>query len=49
MTWLAEIIVEGFWQGAVETAYRKWGFLAAVAVLFSPFVVGGLLLYLVLD
>lgn len=48
MTWLVEIIVEGFWQGAVEAANRKWGWLAAVAVLFSPFAIGGLLLWMVL-
>lgn len=42
MTWLAEILVQGFWEGVVETAYRKWGLLGGAAALLGPFVVLGL-------
>nr|WP_267495227.1 hypothetical protein [Sphingomonas sp. PL-96] len=36
-------MIEGFWEGAVEAAYRRWGFLAGAAALFAPFLVLGLL------
>lgn len=48
MTWIAEIIIEGFWEGAVEVAYRKGGWAGGAAVLFGPFVVIGLALWVVL-
>ena len=45
MAWLVEIIVEGFWEGAVHTAYRKWGLLGGALALFSPFIAFGLLIW----
>ncbi|HKX22290.1 MAG TPA: hypothetical protein VJM81_03340, partial [Rhizorhapis sp.] len=46
MAWLAEMIVQGFWEGAVEAAYRKWGWVGGAVALLGPFVVGGLLLWI---
>jgi hypothetical protein len=48
MTWIAEIIVQGFWEGAVEVAYRKWGWIGGAVALIGPFVVGGLVLWIIL-
>jgi hypothetical protein len=45
VAWLAEIVIEGFWEGAVESAYRRWGFLAGAAALFAPFLVLGLTIW----
>lgn len=40
MGWLAELILQGFWEGAVEVAYRKWGWLGGgVAFLFPPILI----------
>lgn len=48
MTWIAEILIEGFWEGAVEVAYRKGGWVGGAVALLAPFVVIGLVLWLVL-
>jgi len=45
MTWLAEIIVQGFWEGAVEIAYRKCGWIGGAAVLLGPIIIVGLVLW----
>jgi len=45
MTWLAEIIVQGFWEGAVEIAYRRWGWIGGAAVLLGPITIVGLVLW----
>ena len=45
MTWLAEISVQGFWEGAVEIAYRRRGWIGGVTVLLGPFIIGGLVLW----
>lgn len=45
MTWLAEIIVQGLWEGAVEVAYRRWGWIGGAVVLLGPFIIGGLVLW----
>lgn len=47
MTWLAEIIVQGFWEGAVEVAYHKWGWIGGAVALLGPFVVGGVVLWII--
>lgn len=47
MTWLAEFIVQGFWEGAVEVAYRKWGWIGGAVALLGPFMIGGLLLLII--
>lgn len=47
MTWLAEILIQGFWDGVVELSYRKWGLLGGAAALLGPFIIGGLLLWLI--
>ncbi|WP_420139064.1 hypothetical protein [Sphingomonas sp.] len=45
MAWLVEIIVEGFWDGAVHAAHRKWGLLGGALALLSPFLFFGLLIW----
>jgi hypothetical protein len=45
MTWLAEIIVQGFWESIVHAAYRKWGLSAGTVALFGPFIIFGLLIW----
>jgi len=47
MTWIAEIIVQGFWEGAVEVAYHKWGWVGGAVTLLGPFVVGGAVLWII--
>ena len=47
MTWIAEMIVQGFWEGAVEVAYHKWGWVGGAAALLGPFVVGGVALWII--
>jgi len=34
--WIAEMIVQGIWEGFVEVAYRKWGWLGGVAAFLLP-------------
>ena len=46
MAWLAELIIQGFWECAVETAYRKGGWIGGGIVLFGPFILAGLILWL---
>jgi len=36
MSWIAEWIIQGFWDGVVEVAYRKGGWLSAAIVLIVP-------------
>jgi hypothetical protein len=38
-------MIEGFWEGAVQSAYRRWGFLTGAAALLAPLLVFGLLLW----
>ena len=47
MTWIAEIIVQGFWEGAVEVAYRKWGWVGGAVALLGPFAIAGLALWII--
>ena len=47
MTWLVELLVQGFWEGAVEGAYRKWGLIGAAAALFGPFILIGSTLWII--
>lgn len=47
MTWIAEIIVQGFWEGAVEVSYHKWGWVGGAVALIGPFVVCGLILWII--
>ena len=49
MTWIAEIIVQGFWESAVEVAYHKWGWLGGAVALLGPFAIGGVALWIILD
>ena len=46
MAWLAELIIQSFWEGAVEIAYRKWGWVGGGTALFGPFILIGLILWL---
>ena len=49
MTWIAEIaevVVQGFWEGVVEAAYRKWGWIGGALALSGPFVIGGSILWI---
>lgn len=39
MGWIAEFIIQGFWEGAVEAAYRKWGWLGGLTAFFLPIVI----------
>ncbi len=45
MTWLAEMIVQGFWERAVEIAYRKRERIGGAVALFGSFLFGGLVLW----
>jgi hypothetical protein len=50
MTWIgevAEVVLQSFWEGAVEAAYRKWGWAAGALALFGPFVAAGLALWVI--
>ena len=38
MGWIAEFIIQGFWEGAVEVAYRKWGWLGGIIAFFLPII-----------
>jgi hypothetical protein len=43
MGWIAEFIFQAIWEGAVEVAYQKWGWLGGVMAFFLPilFVIAG--------
>jgi hypothetical protein len=45
MAWLAELLIQGLWEGIVEGAYRKWGLMGGAVALLGPFVVFGLLIW----
>ncbi|WP_164847393.1 hypothetical protein [Sphingobium algorifonticola] len=47
MNWLAEILIQGFWEGVVELSYRKWGWIGGGVALLGPFIIVGLLLWLI--
>jgi hypothetical protein len=47
MTWIAEIVVQGFWEVTVEVAYRKWGCVGGAAALVGPFASAALALWMV--
>lgn len=36
MGWIAEFVVQGFWQGVVELAYRKWGWFGGIIAFLLP-------------
>ncbi|WP_233503388.1 hypothetical protein [Sphingomonas psychrotolerans] len=38
MGWIAEFVIQGFWEGIVELAYRKWGWFGGIIAFLSPFV-----------
>jgi hypothetical protein len=47
MAWIAEILIQGFWEGVVELSYRKWGWIGGAIALLGPFIVGGILLWVI--
>ncbi|MDT8758637.1 hypothetical protein MZO42_08000 [Sphingomonas psychrotolerans] len=36
MGWIAEFVVQEFWEGAVELAYRKWGWFGGIVAFLLP-------------
>lgn len=40
MSWVAEIIIQVFWEGAIEAGYRKWGWLGGIIAFVSPIAFG---------
>lgn len=47
MGWIAEFIIQGFWEGAVEVAYRKWGWTGGIIAFLAPFAIGAFILWLI--
>ena len=47
MTWLAEILIQSFWEGVVHVAYRKWGLTVGAFALFALFFIVGLLIWMI--
>jgi hypothetical protein len=47
MGWLAEFMIQGFWEGLVEVAYRKWGWPGGMVALAAPFLLIGLIIAVV--
>jgi hypothetical protein len=45
MAWLAEIVIQGFWEGIVQVVCRKWGLMGGAIALFCPFVAFGILIW----
>jgi len=48
MDWIAEIFIQGLWEGFGEVAYHKWGWVGAISVFLAPIVLIGLLLWALL-
>lgn len=48
MAWLAEFVIQGFWEGLVEVAYRKWGWVGGAIVLLGPILLLALIVVLVI-
>lgn len=46
MAWLGEMIAQWIWEGAVEVAYRKWGWVGGAITLVGPFIILGLVIWL---
>lgn len=46
MGWIAEFVVQGFWEGVVELAYRKWGWVGGIIAFLLPIAAVVLLVWL---
>ena len=46
MGWIAEWIIQGFWEGAVEVAYRRWGWFGGIAAFLLPIMLVALAVWL---
>jgi len=36
MSWIADVLIQEFWEGVVELAYYKWGWPGGIVAFFSP-------------
>ncbi|WP_156404859.1 hypothetical protein [Sphingomonas sp. Root241] len=44
MGWVAEFLIQGFWESLVEAAYRKWGWVGGMVAFAAPFLLIGLII-----
>lgn len=49
MSWLAEMVIQTFWEGLVEVGYRKWGWLGGIIAFVAPPAMIGLLVFVAIS
>ncbi len=45
VAWIAELLIQGIWEGIVAVVFRKWGLVPGILALLSPFVIFGLVIW----